>query len=129
MPVTFSSNFVTLPGQYLTTASASTDDYFVASSALIVTATNDMDAITGLAADLPPDGSFPSDGTLLFVINASPVNTVIIPSNSASSTVGNRFQLAPFTTLTLAPNHAQLFFLVPDGPAPGWYPYIPGVLS
>lgn len=123
MTVQIVDNIVALPGQYLITASASTNDLELLSSVLVVIAGTTLDNLTGM---LP---AYKEDGGLCFVINADDTKSLVIPHNSASSTVGYRFDLTPWTTLTLGPRQSQLFFFVPDGAIPGWKPYQLGTFS
>lgn len=125
MTVQIVDDIVALPGQYLTTASPSTNNLELTSSALVVIVGSNLDELTGM---LP---AYEGDGGICFVINATEgaANSLVIPHNDASSTEGYRFDLTPYATLTLAPQQSQLFFYVPEGAVPGWKPYVFGTFA
>ena len=124
--IQISNDMIVYPGQYFTTGGGSdTNNLALTSSALVVTVATTNDKLTGMIPD------YEEDGAICYVINsgAGGAKNLVIPHNSASSTVGFRFDLTPFTTLTLGPQQTQLFFYSPEGAVPGWKPYIAGTFT
>jgi len=122
MTIQFYNNLMVLPGQYYTTVSGNNNDISVNSSALVVTTTNNNDALTGI---VPIESAI--DGGLIYIINDSATNNLIIPHDSSASTAGFRFILPPgFTTLTLGPREVALMFYVEGA---GSLPYKEGTFS
>lgn len=112
------NNFLVMPGQTFATSAGDNNDLALTGSILVVTATNDNDAITGCAPPIEQGGGF------LWIANASAANTLIISANDTASTAGYRFVMSGDMTLETGQS-GIFFFVVPLG----WFPYRPGTIA
>lgn len=115
------NNIEIIDPQPLTTSAGDNDDVSLSSSQLWVTCTADNDTLTGLVTPMS------TDGMLVWVINVSASNTLVIPDNDTGSTDGYRFVLGGgSTSLTLEAGQGQLFRLVSGT---GWIPVRTGTFA
>jgi hypothetical protein len=95
----FQNNSVVLGSQAFTTSAGDNNDLPIEGSMLLVTTSNNNDAITGISAPAIAEGEV----ALLFVVNAHPSNTLMLKHDSASSLAGNRILLASGVDLSVPP--------------------------
>lgn len=115
------NNLVIIDPQNFTTTTGANNDVPLDSSILNVTCTSDNDSITGLTIPMAINGA------LLWVVNVSATNTLIIENDNAGSTSGYRFILGGgSTTLTLEAGQGQQFIFTSGT---GWAPLRVGTFA
>lgn len=99
MPSGFIGGLVEFDEFNYTTPAGTNNDVMIAGTRVQVTCTNDLDTITGLTT-----GGDTTDA-LVFLVNVSTTNRLVITHNDSGSAAANRFLVSNGTSLTIPPRN------------------------
>lgn len=122
MSVEIVNGSVVFGKRVFTTTAGDNDNVEVSGGFLLVTTSNNNDALTGF---VPTTGV---GGEILFVVNLSATNNLILKPDDTGSLEANRIRTSTDTNLTLAPYQAALL-TYSDAGRVGWNLFVPGTLA
>lgn len=115
----FANNFMTMEGQSVNLAAATTNNLAITSSIVLVTPQNTNDEITGATPPVYGAGLF-------FVVNIHATRNLVLPYDDAGSDAGFRWLNILGHDLTVGPGETAQFAFVPGL---GWQFLKPAILT